>query len=265
MDKILSDEEKLRRAEAISERRSSRIPVNNLNGFNKRKKSRFEKYSIKIIVSICLFGICYFISQNNSELVAKIKPTMQKDLDFYSIYNYINKEKIDEDKKPTNEIKNDVAESTGIGGTEENIVEKEPEQEDEITKLKRKYQFSKPVNAKVTSKYGERTPTEIVSKNHGGIDLGCPTGTVITAAMDGKVEDVSDLGDYGNHFKIVNEDITTLYAHCSKIYVKSGDEVKNGQNIAEVGNTGRTTGPHLHFEIRQNNQTLDPEQLIKFE
>lgn len=138
MDKILSDEEKLRRAEAISERRSSRIPVNNLNGFNKRKKSRFEKYSIKIIVSICLFGICYFISQNNSELVAKIKPTMQKDLDFYSIYNYINKEKIDEDKKPTNEIKNDVAESTGIGGTEENIVEKEPEQEDEITKLKKK-------------------------------------------------------------------------------------------------------------------------------
>ena len=56
----------------------------------------------------------------------------------------------------------------------------------------------------------------------------------------------------------------TRYAHCSKITVKEGEKVKQGDKIAEVGETGNTTGPHLHFEIRRDNRTIDPEYILKF-
>ena len=56
----------------------------------------------------------------------------------------------------------------------------------------------------------------------------------------------------------------TLYAHCKAIYVKEGDNIKQGQKIAEVGATGNVTGPHLHFEIRKDNRYVDPDLLIEF-
>ena len=87
----------------------------------------------------------------------------------------------------------------------------------------------------------------------------------IIAAMDGTVTQVSSQGDYGKHLRIENGEITTLYAHCNKIYIKEGDEVKQGQEIAEVGATGNVTGAHLHFEIRRNNEFVDPSSVINFE
>ena len=68
----------------------------------------------------------------------------------------------------------------------------------------------------------------------------------------------------GNHLKIVNGEVTTLYAHCNKIYVKQGDYITQGQEIAEVGETGNVTGPHLHFEIRRNNNLVDPDTILEF-
>ena len=76
-------------------------------------------------------------------------------------------------------------------------------------------------------------------------------GKIIVASMEGDVTLVSSEGDYGNHIKITNGEVTTLYAHCSKIYVKEGEHIVQGQQIAEVGATGNVTGPHLHFEVRQ--------------
>ena len=68
----------------------------------------------------------------------------------------------------------------------------------------------------------------------------------------------------GNHIKITNEDVLTLYAHCKKIYVNEGDEIKQGQIIGESGSSGNVTGPHLHFEIRRNDEYVDPEQVLDF-
>ena len=85
-----------------------------------------------------------------------------------------------------------------------------------------------------------------------------------SVTMEGKVSIVSGEGEYGTHVKIVNKDITTIYAHCSKILVKQGATIKKGQKIALSGNTGRTTGPHLHFEIRRGNRTVDPQLVLKF-
>ena len=68
----------------------------------------------------------------------------------------------------------------------------------------------------------------------------------------------------GNHIKITNGDVTTLYAHCKTIYVKEGDIIIQGQNLGEVGSTGNSTGPHLHFEIRRNNEYVDPDLILDF-
>ena len=68
----------------------------------------------------------------------------------------------------------------------------------------------------------------------------------------------------GNHIKISNEDVLTLYAHCKTIDVKEGDKVLQGQTIGQSGRTGNVTGPHLHFEIRRNNEYVDPELVLDF-
>lgn len=130
--------------------------------------------------------------------------------------------------------------------------------------IKKNFSMTLPVKGKVTSRYGRRTPTEIVSENHQGIDIGVSVGTSVVAAMEGKVSLVSDKGEYGVHVKIVNKDITTIYAHCSKILVKEGATVKKGQKIALSGNTGKTTGPHLHFEVRRGTRTVNPELILSF-
>ena len=82
--------------------------------------------------------------------------------------------------------------------------------------------------------------------------------------MEGIVEEVSSKGDYGNHIKIRCNNVTTLYAHCSKILAKEGQIVGRGQKIALVGSTGNSTGPHLHFEIRIDNRFVDPGKVITF-
>jgi murein DD-endopeptidase MepM/ murein hydrolase activator NlpD len=122
-----------------------------------------------------------------------------------------------------------------------------------------------PLKGTITSRFGLRNPeTPTVPKNHTGIDIAANEGTVFVAAMSGVVEKVSNEGDLGNHFKISNDDVSTVYAHCKTIYVKQGDKVIQGQEIGEVGSTGNSTGPHLHFEIRKNNRYVDPDLLLKF-
>lgn len=122
-----------------------------------------------------------------------------------------------------------------------------------------------PLKGTVTSRYGPRNPTtETVPKYHTGIDIAVNEGTVFIASMEGRVETVSSVGDYGNHIKIVNGNVMTVYAHCKTIYVKQGDEIKQGQEIGEVGSTGNVTGPHLHFEIRKENRYVDPDLILQF-
>ena len=150
---------------------------------------------------------------------------------------------------------------TGVGGGDETT--NSSESEDDVTYIKKRVSFVKPLdNGTITSRYGLRQATAIVSGNHKGVDIGAKYGTDIKAAMDGQVTVVSDEGDYGKHVKIVDGDVSTIYAHCSKIVVSQGDFVKKGQKIAEVGSTGKSTGPHLHFEIRRNNLSVNPEEIL---
>lgn len=164
-------------------------------------------------------------------------------------------------------------EEIGIGGSNEDVKTVQVSAKDTTQKtqmqidaeyIKQNFSMTLPAKAKITSPYGKREPTEIVSENHQGIDIGVVVGTPVVAAMKGTVSVVSNVGDYGTHVKIVNKDVTTIYAHCSKILVKEGDKVKKGQKIALSGNTGNTTGPHLHFEIRRSERTVDPELILSW-
>lgn len=112
---------------------------------------------------------------------------------------------------------------------------------------------------KVSSHFGSRW-----GRNHDGIDIPAPKGTPIVSADHGVVI-YSDNGirGYGNMIVISHgEDIFTVYAHNNKNKVDKGDKVKKGEVIAEVGNTGRSTGAHLHFEIRVKNKVRNPAQYL---
>ena len=130
--------------------------------------------------------------------------------------------------------------------------------------IKNNYSLIVPLDGIVSSRFGPRTPTDIVSANHAGIDIAANEGTQFIAAMEGMVTYVSSEGGYGNHLWVQKDDVATIYAHCSNIFVNEGDYISQGQIIGEVGQTGNATGPHLHFEIRKSDRLVNPELLLKF-
>ncbi|MCE4545102.1 MULTISPECIES: M23 family metallopeptidase [unclassified Caballeronia] len=94
---------------------------------------------------------------------------------------------------------------------------------------------------------------------HPGIDMAAPMGTPILAAAGGRVTHAGPMPGYGNAVEIDHGNgVITRYAHASKIEVRVGERVQPGEPIAEVGSTGRSTGPHLHFEVRVDDRAVDP-------
>jgi murein DD-endopeptidase MepM/ murein hydrolase activator NlpD len=114
--------------------------------------------------------------------------------------------------------------------------------------------------ARMSSGYGmRRHPVLGYDKMHKGVDFAAPTGTPIYAAGDGVVEKAARWGGYGNYVKIRhNSSLKTAYAHMHSIKVKAGTRVKQGQIIGTVGTTGRSTGPHLHYEVLMGGKQVDP-------
>ncbi len=123
------------------------------------------------------------------------------------------------------------------------------------------YTWPVPSSGRITSPYGYRThPIYGSTRFHAGIDIGAPSGKPVVAADDGKVIKVvySNVG-YGNYIIIYHgNNMTTRYAHNRTLLVNEGDMVTEGQTIAEIGTSGASTGPHLHFEVRLNNKTQNP-------
>lgn len=334
----LSEEERLRRAEEVAYRRQNRIPVDEITAHESqdRKLTRFGKFSLQIIVSICLFGVVYFVNERYSFALDKIKPVMNDDTDFVKVYQTINgvfknmaddyaanaeandkqnslsgeknsarinenisdnEASIDNKNSADNKISVEEINSNGSnllndknnlennqiqnnddlsnkgsnensdGGTENSSGNNENEssnQQDDVKYIKSNFSFIKPVEGTISSRFGEREATEVISANHQGIDIAVNTGTDVKASMKGKVKEVSIYGDYGTHIIIENEDVITLYAHLSEALVSVGDEIEQGKVIAKTGSTGKSTGPHLHFEIRRNNVAVNPQDILEF-
>ena len=112
----------------------------------------------------------------------------------------------------------------------------------------------------ITSSFGNRLhPILKTWKYHTGVDIGASSGKDILAAASGKVLMATTYGGYGNCVMIDHGGgIVTLYGHASRLCVSNGAVVKRGDVIAKVGSTGRSTGPHLHFEVRKDGAYVDP-------
>lgn len=315
MERTISSEERIRRAEEIYNRRRTqngiRVSTSNVstNSTSKKEYRLFKRLILQICICLVIYFIFYLIRNSNyifsEDVLKKAKEFLSYDINFENIYNqaqdYYNnnlkaffiKENNEEDNTniEQNIESNDIESTTqnqveeiqgGIGGGEdvseiaevsadetpntqiENKVELS-QMEIDANDIKANCSFILPLKGTITSRYGLRTPTDIISANHGGIDIGVNEGTVFVAAMEGVATLVSGEGTYGNHIFIQNGDVTTVYAHCKTLYIKQGEKVQQGQKIGEVGSTGNATGPHLHFEVRKADRKVNPEYILAFE
>lgn len=130
-----------------------------------------------------------------------------------------------------------------------------------------KFQYPVPPNSIVTQTFAEhvaRARAHGWQYYNGGIDWAVVTGTPIMAAQSGKVSDLRRDGTgYGVHVRVQHEDgYLTIYAHLANFSVSVGDRVELGDVVGLSDNTGNSTGPHLHFELRHNNKPIDPQPLL---
>lgn len=293
MDRALSVEEKIKRAEEIYARRHSSEPMNRATlrvneSSNKKDIKLLKKMIIQILICVLIYMVIYVIQNSqfifSEEFLKKVNEILSYDMNFNEIYTncsnyimqFINKE---DTKTEENTVESNNNENTNnelaIGGANEEIIE-EPKQEEtqqieenltqeekDINAIKQTTSFIKPIEGTITSPFGNRNPTtSTVPKNHTGTDLAANLGTKIKSAIEGEVVLSSEEGDYGKHLKIQIGEVSIIYAHCNALYVKQGDKVVQGQEIAEVGSTGNSTGPHLHFEIRYQERTVDPQKIL---
>ncbi|MEP6900294.1 MAG: peptidoglycan DD-metalloendopeptidase family protein [Actinomycetota bacterium] len=123
-----------------------------------------------------------------------------------------------------------------------------------------KLNYQMPVNGRISSGFGNRFhPIDKKIKFHDGIDIAVPVGTKVVAAADGIVKFAGWKGGYGNVVVISHADGSeTTYGHNSQLLVTEGQKVSGGEQISLSGSTGKSTGPHVHFEVRQNGQLVNP-------
>lgn len=300
MERVMTVEERIRRAEEIYERRKRNEGLTVVHNEKSQKEKNdkkdvklLKKMIIQLIVCICIYFVIYTIQNNqyifSEDFINKVNEIISYDIDFPQVYedakNYLigvfssqRENENQEQNNETNEIQSNET-ANGIGGAvEENgeIVGEETteretaeeqnlsQEEQDILNVKNTTSFIKPVEGTISSTYGYReTATGNVPKNHTGTDIAAILGTKIKSATDGQVVLVSEEGDYGKHIKIQIGEVSIIYAHCNSIYVKEGDMVTQEQEIAEVGSTGNSTGPHLHFEIRISERTVDPQKILE--
>ena len=122
-----------------------------------------------------------------------------------------------------------------------------------------------PGYTRISDEYGNRMhPILGIQKFHNGLDMAAPGGTAILAAYDGDVVGAAYNNSMGNYIMIDHgSGLYTIYMHCSALYVSKGQSVTKGQKIAAVGSTGRSTGNHLHFSVRQNGNYVNPWNYLK--
>ena len=253
----------------------------------KKKNRNLRKKIIKFIWKLLKIYIIVLLIQNRTQIFNdKVINNIDKVLDYnINIINfcksYINKEnKEDKDsdildneniieKENMNSENNtldnnlEIINNINLDKIEQNDNQNNEQKELEI--LRKEYLI--PVDGIVTSEFGTRESVlNNISKNHKGIDIGTDENKKIVAAMAGVVKEVKYSNTYGNMLKIENiineKKVVNLYAHCKEIYVHINDYINKGQEIALVGSTGNSTGPHLHFEVIYDGEYINPREVL---
>lgn len=175
----------------------------------------------------------------------------------------INNLKANKEENKSGEIMEVIENASATTMIYETAVEGVNQLSDDAEKIKEKYKLITPVKGTITSHFGCRdTNNPIVSSYHVGLDIAANTGTTIVASHNGEIIEAGTIGTYGKCIMIKQDELITVYAHCSKINVKKGETIKQGEKIGEVGMTGNATGPHVHFEVRYNERYVNPEDII---
>ncbi len=231
---------------------------------NKKKDYLTKTVTVQFIICAIIFGSLFGLSKADGSLFGIIKDTYSELLEenvtyeeveevFSGFGKYVKENVYDE--------KQGIEVELAVGGEDVKVDgKKEIPENVSLSKYNLKTSMVKPVSGTVSSKFGFRVhPITGEYGFHSGIDLAADTGTPIYSAFDGKVI-VADKDQWnGNFIKIEHgNDIMTVYCHCNKLFVKKGNVVRAGEKIAEVGSTGSSTGPHLHFEFRINNISYNP-------
>lgn len=273
MERILSDNEKIRKAEEIYYRRNNKsIPIKEKENIGKNNNLK-NKILLQLLILINIAVIVFCVQNKDFIFTEEFLGTLnmynqQASSKIVEFLSGILKENNNEENISQKEEQKEV-EQKDVNKIDENIQTEESssisEMDLDVQNLKSAYSFIKPINGIISSGFGAReSEYQNVTGYHTGVDIAADKGTIIKASMQGIVELVSNEGDYGKHIKIRCNNVTTLYAHCSKIYVKEGQIVGQNQNIGEVGSTGNSTGPHLHFEIRVDERFVDPLRIVSF-
>ena len=296
MERSISVDERMKRAEEIYNRRHRVNEKTNTINITKSKKILTKKLFIKIIICMIIYSIFWMLKYSDENWNKKINEYLSTNTNFIElgksfydsiknalsnfnsyIVNISNEEKIEQDNSTNTEVienndennietqTNTTEELNGIGGgetTEE--IQPESQMEKDSKTIKENYSFIIPVQGVISSRFGPRESTQIISANHAGIDIAAETGKSIVSATDGIATEVSTEGDYGKHITITNGDLTILYAHCSELLITEGTNITQGTEIAKVGSTGKATGPHLHFEIKFQGRLVNPEYIMSF-
>ena len=250
MERIISTEERIRRAEEIYAKRrqgSTRpIAMVNVNDSEKKDIKLLKKMIIQVLICVAIYLIIYAIQNNeyvfSKDFTNKLNEVLSYDTNFVEIYNNVksnlqgiipNNEENQNQEQTQNEQNNsegqensnaEVNSQVAIGGSDEaaqNIEITEGEgkkeltpEEQEIEKIKSTANFIKPLEGTISSGFGQRESTnEMISKNHTGTDIAANLGTKIKSATDGEVVLVSEEGAYGKHIKVQIGEVSIIYAH----------------------------------------------------
>lgn len=182
---------------------------------------------------------------------------------FNAITPILNEARVKPIPEPVKEI---VKETVSVPKKEE-VKITPPKTSEKPKQTKSKAVYQRPLDDGVgvfTSRFGKRTLNG-QTRLHAGIDIAAPKGSSIYAAKGGEITRAGWASGYGLLIEIKHTDGTfTKYAHCSKLLMKVGDKVDQGTEIAKVGNTGRSTGSHLHFEIIKNGKPINPYSYVKW-
>ncbi len=256
---------------------------------DKNKKDYLSRtLLLQFLVCLILFGVLFALRSGNSKIFTELESTFSKRLEenlsvkeaksvFSNITNYkhnTRKEKVEEENDDVIEDETVFvpfeepslsAEIIASGGKDIKITSNNDIPENVSVN---DYELSKkmvlPLKGKTTSPFGVRThPISGDLRFHAGIDIAAEKGTNIYSAFDGEVVEADYDKWNGNYLKIKHDnDILTVYCHCEKLNVKKGQKIRAGEVIATVGSTGSSTGPHLHFELRIDNISYNPQKAL---
>ena len=249
----------------------------------KKNKKDYLTKTLILQFSVCLilFGLLFALKSSNNAFYKEVKnlfsDRLEDNISFdevQSVFSNIKQKTSENKKENTTESETEYippeepslsAQIIASGGNDKKVSSAE-EIPDNVSRDD--YELSQkmilPVKGTVSSEFGTRIhPISGDLRFHAGIDIAADEGTKIHSAFYGEVVKADYDQWNGNFIKIQHENgIMTVYCHCKKLNVKKGQIIRAGEIIGTVGSTGNSTGPHLHFELRINNISYNPEKAL---